>query len=291
VRHISNIGPFSRNTSPTNSPIPHCWAISISREQIAAAGAFSPGSPVKSRILMRSQRDLTGLIKFLARDDWKSLFEEVLGEHFGPAMQAFDLEYEAIGAALGADWDMILWGVVFEDFLGRQLEPDGRNFVDEYLRRRGWNESVPTKAYLRGLRHSIMSLYETSAGLIGSQGLATSSHHAQALGARLVSQRPAAHPASARPGMRYEDADAANSSIIIRSFLRDAAAPRRSRARRRPTRTGKENRTARLASRRRRRRDTAARGRRRRRAPSVARRSGWEGGDNLDENSSVAAAS
>jgi hypothetical protein len=31
VRHISNIGPFSRNTSPTNSPIPHCRAISISR--------------------------------------------------------------------------------------------------------------------------------------------------------------------------------------------------------------------------------------------------------------------
>ena len=49
---------------------------------------------------MRSHGDLTGLIKFLARDDWKSSFEEVLGEHFGPAMQEFDLEYEAIGAAL-----------------------------------------------------------------------------------------------------------------------------------------------------------------------------------------------
>jgi len=70
---------------------------------------------------------LTGLIKFLARDDWKSSLEEVMGEHFGPAMQAFDLEYEAIGAALGGSWDMTLWGVVFEDFLGRQLEPDGRN--------------------------------------------------------------------------------------------------------------------------------------------------------------------
>src|ERR1700730_8741958 len=112
---------------------------------------------------MRSHGDLTGLIKFLARDDWKSSFEEVLGEHFGPAMQAFDLEYEAIGAALGGSGDMTLWGVAFEDFLGRQFEPDGRNFVDEYLRRRGWNESAPTKAYMRGLRNSIMSLYEASA--------------------------------------------------------------------------------------------------------------------------------
>jgi hypothetical protein len=121
---------------------------------------------------MRSQGDLTGLIKFLARDDWKSLFEEVLGEHFGPAMQEFDLEYEAIGAALGGGWDMTLWGVAFEDFLGRQFEPDGRNFVDEYRRRRGWNESAPTKAYVRGLRNSIMSLYEASAIVPGQSLLA-----------------------------------------------------------------------------------------------------------------------
>jgi hypothetical protein len=35
---------------------------------------------------MRSQTDLTGLIKFLGRDGWKSSFEEVLSEHFGPAL-------------------------------------------------------------------------------------------------------------------------------------------------------------------------------------------------------------
>ena len=121
---------------------------------------------------MRLHGDLTGLIKFLGRDDWKSSFEEVMGEHFGPAMQAFDLEYEAIGAALGGSWDMSLWGVAFEDFLGRQLEPDGRNFVDEYLRRRGWNESAPRKAYMRGLRNSIMSLYEASAIVPGQSFLA-----------------------------------------------------------------------------------------------------------------------
>ena len=70
---------------------------------------------------MRSQSDLTGLIKFLGRDGWKSSFEEVLSEHFGPAMQEFDLEYEGIGAALGGGWDMTLRGVAFEDFLGRRF--------------------------------------------------------------------------------------------------------------------------------------------------------------------------
>jgi hypothetical protein len=121
---------------------------------------------------MRSQRALASLIKFLARDDWKFRLEEVMGEHFGPAMQAFDLEYEEIGAALGGGWDMTLWGVAFEDFLGRELPPDGRNFVDEYLRRRGWNESAIAKAYMRGLCNSIMSLYEASAIVPGASFLA-----------------------------------------------------------------------------------------------------------------------
>jgi hypothetical protein len=104
-----------------------------------------PHPGLRQRISMRSHNDLSRLIKFLSRDDWKSLFEEVLGEHLGPAMQKFDLEYEAIGAALGGGWDMTLWGVAFEDFLGREFEPESRNFVDEYLRRRGWNESAPAK--------------------------------------------------------------------------------------------------------------------------------------------------
>jgi hypothetical protein len=107
---------------------------------------------------MRSHNDLSRLFKFLAGDDWKALFEQVLGKPFGPAMQEFDLEYEAIAAALGGGWDMTLWGVTFEDFLGREFEPDARNFVDEYLRRRGWNESAPAKTYMRALRNSVMSL-------------------------------------------------------------------------------------------------------------------------------------
>src|SRR3546814_2785124 len=39
--------------------------------------------------------------------------------------------------------------------------PD-RNIVDDYIRRRGWNESGPTKIYLRALRSSVMSLHEVS---------------------------------------------------------------------------------------------------------------------------------
>ena len=39
---------------------------------------------------------------------------------------------------------------------------DGRNFVDDYLKRRGWKESASNKAYMTALRSSVMSLYEIS---------------------------------------------------------------------------------------------------------------------------------
>src|SRR3546814_3364576 len=54
-----------------------------------------------------------------------------------------------------------LWGCAFEDLLTRTIQPD-RNIVDDYIRRRGWNESGPTQIYLRALRSSVMSLHEVS---------------------------------------------------------------------------------------------------------------------------------
>jgi hypothetical protein len=54
-----------------------------------------------------------------------------------------------------------MWGCVFEDFLAYDLD-DGSNIVDDYLKRRGWKESVPNKQYMKALRSSVMSLYEVS---------------------------------------------------------------------------------------------------------------------------------
>ena len=96
------------------------------------------------------------------RGEWKVRLEEVIVDHFGPAMEAFDLDYEEIGDILGEHWAMTLFGCAFEDLLTREFEPDDRNVVDVYLKRRGWNESAPAKAYMRALRTSVMSLYEVS---------------------------------------------------------------------------------------------------------------------------------
>ncbi|MCW6512829.1 hypothetical protein [Lichenifustis flavocetrariae] len=111
---------------------------------------------------MHKDHDLMGLMKFLAREDWKEPFHAVLDEHFGPAMDAFDLTHDDIEDLLDDAWAMTLWGCAFEDFLTRDLEPDGRNLVEDYLKRRGWKETPRTKAYMKELRTSVMSLYEVS---------------------------------------------------------------------------------------------------------------------------------
>src|SRR5262249_26087132 len=41
-------------------------------------------------------------------------------------------------------------------------DADGRNVVDDYLKRRGWKESASARAYMSALRRSVMSLYEVS---------------------------------------------------------------------------------------------------------------------------------
>src|SRR3546814_10759833 len=38
-----------------------------------------------------------------------------------------------------------LRGCAFEDLLTQEFEPDGLNIVDDYLKRRGWNEKAPHK--------------------------------------------------------------------------------------------------------------------------------------------------
>jgi hypothetical protein len=38
---------------------------------------------------MRSQRNLTGLIKFLTRDNWKFALDEVMEEHFAPRRRRY----------------------------------------------------------------------------------------------------------------------------------------------------------------------------------------------------------
>jgi len=67
--------------------------------------------------------DLSDLIKWTARDEWWGRVDEVMAEHFEPAMKAFELTFEEIDDALGGGWAMTLWGCAFENFLTRRFGP------------------------------------------------------------------------------------------------------------------------------------------------------------------------
>jgi len=111
---------------------------------------------------MPASHDLKGLMKFLACDEWRECFEEVLDDHFGPVLKAGDMEFDDLAEILGDDWAMTLWGCAFEDFLTQEFDVQDGNIVDEYLKRRGWKEGAQTKTYMKALRTSVMSLYEVS---------------------------------------------------------------------------------------------------------------------------------
>ncbi|MCW1410858.1 MULTISPECIES: hypothetical protein [Rhizobium] len=111
---------------------------------------------------MPTSHDLKGLMKFLAREEWRECFDEVFYDHFGPVLDAGDMDFDDIGEILGEVWAMTLWGCAFEDFLTQDFEVEGGNIVDEYLKRRGWKENAQAKSYMKALRTSVMSLYEVS---------------------------------------------------------------------------------------------------------------------------------
>lgn len=107
--------------------------------------------------------DLDSLIRFITRDDvWHERLADVLEEHFMPALEAFDLDFEELGDLLGDDWPMVLWGGGLEDLLGRRFGPNKENAADVFLKRQGSKASPRTRAYIAGLRDASASLYEVS---------------------------------------------------------------------------------------------------------------------------------
>jgi hypothetical protein len=111
---------------------------------------------------MASAHSLQGLIKWLVRDEWRDRFAGVYDAHLQPACESLGVDVDQIESILGKGWFMTtVWGSAFEDFLTRDFD-DGRNIVDDYLKRRGWKESASTRAYMTALRRSVASIYEVS---------------------------------------------------------------------------------------------------------------------------------
>jgi hypothetical protein len=105
---------------------------------------------------------LSGLFKWLTREEWRVAFNATLDRHLIRARDTFKIDNDEIVSILGENYFMTtVWGCAFEDFLAQENN-DGVNIVDDYLKRRGWKESASTRAYMQALRHSVISLYEIS---------------------------------------------------------------------------------------------------------------------------------
>ncbi|MDP5218778.1 hypothetical protein Q5Y75_16230 [Ruegeria sp. 2205SS24-7] len=118
--------------------------------------------------------DLDGLIGFITGDEtWHARLADVLDEHFLPALETFDLDFDDLGDLLGDDWPMVLWGGGLEDLLGRRFGPDNETAADVYLKRHGSKESAKTRAYIAGLRDALVSLYEVSTIVPGTSMVLT----------------------------------------------------------------------------------------------------------------------
>jgi len=109
------------------------------------------------------RNDISGLLAFIGREEgWKERLQEVIEEHLGAALDAFEINHEDLADILGEPSSGTLWGCGFEDFLGRRFGAHDENIADLYLKRRGWKETVLNRAYFAALRDTPVSLHEVS---------------------------------------------------------------------------------------------------------------------------------
>ena len=105
-------------------------------------------------------RATQNLVQWAARGEWEALQREYFEAHFEPVTDGIDLPDDAFEVLPDEDGGMLSVFVLEEFFTARFGEHGERNVVDDYLKRRGWRESVPARRYLEALRDSTLSLYE-----------------------------------------------------------------------------------------------------------------------------------
>lgn len=103
---------------------------------------------------------LTNVLKYIDREPWGSLLEEVVSQHIYEVLEAFSLDYDELPGILGENTWFMVWGCILEDFLSQPIGDNGQTVLDEYIKRRGWRERPQHRSYISALSRSVMSLYE-----------------------------------------------------------------------------------------------------------------------------------
>lgn len=108
-----------------------------------------------------TDKAIRNLMNWANNPDWADVQADIYDLHLGPVADLIGVtEDELLQEVAENGYDGMLFGMMFEDFVSRSLPPDDTNIIDDYLKRRGWRESVPGRRYLQQLRQSVLSLYE-----------------------------------------------------------------------------------------------------------------------------------
>ena len=107
---------------------------------------------------MAQKTPLSGLVKWVDRDEWAEAFEDTFLDHVEAACQDAKIDPADLRDLIGDFLYGVIWDAAFEDFLTRD-DDEGDNITDDYLERRGWKESPGNRAYLEAMRDAPMSVY------------------------------------------------------------------------------------------------------------------------------------
>ncbi len=103
---------------------------------------------------------IRNLIKWSEREEWVRYRDEILSDHFDMTCERMNISMEEIADQLGYSFGMIM-GCAYEDLFTEKFGENGeKNIIDDYLKRRGWNEKVAAKRYLKAMKDTVISLYE-----------------------------------------------------------------------------------------------------------------------------------
>jgi hypothetical protein len=154
----------ARRAAPTSS---FRAALRVSRSR---AGVDRQSSQQREVPLNKPRGSVSGLVEWSRRDPWRERMGEMVERHIRRACDLNDIDIhdlpEVIGEAAMAALDS-----AFEDCCTVTWE-DGSNLASDYLKRRGWKETVINRAYIEAMRDSVVSLYEVSDVRAGESFLA-----------------------------------------------------------------------------------------------------------------------
>jgi hypothetical protein len=114
---------------------------------------------------MASRPDLDAVVSnittYARREPWPSLRHEHLVALLKPVLDEFGLDLESVFHQVHRLGHLAsMSGFLDESFLSSQHGADRLNLIDDYLRRRGWQETPHAREYLQGIRDTPPTLLE-----------------------------------------------------------------------------------------------------------------------------------